>query len=294
MSAASRFHPARGELIDIGGRRMRLVRAGAPSARPIVLCESGAFGFAADWGVVQERLAKAGYRSLAYDRAGLGFSDPGPSPRDGRAVVGDLETLLARAGEPGPFIIVGHSMAGLFVRLFAGRNPDKVVGLVLVDAVTPEASDIAAAARVIDAFGQATRLWSRSAELGLLRPLSPLFGDRIGLTGEAGQEKRRCFAEGAHNRVASDEVRAWPSTAAQARAAGPYDPDWPIAVVTAGAERGRAGLKALQAAPARGSRHGHVEHVTGSSHANLLGKAFADPIVRGVEHVLAASRVGAA
>ena len=292
--SASRFHPVRGDLIDIGGRRLRLVRAGEPSARPVVLCESGAFGFAADWGVVQERLAAAGFRSLAYDRAGLGFSDPGPSPRDGRAVIGDLEALLARAGEIGPFILVGHSMAGLFVRLFAGRNPDKVVGLVLVDAVTPEASEIAAASRVIDAFGQATRLWSRSAELGLLRPLAPLFGDRIGLTGEAQDEKRRHFAEGGHNRVASEEVRAWPSTAAQARAAGPYRPDWPVAVVTAGEERGRARLKAVQAAPAHGSRHGHVEHVTGSNHANLLGKAFADPIVRGVEHVLAAAGLAAA
>lgn len=268
---------------------MRLVRAGPAGARPAVLCESGAFGFAADWGVVQERLAQAGFRSLAYDRAGLGYSDPGPEPRDGRAIVDDLETLLARAGEAGPFIIVGHSMAGLFVRLFASRNPEKVVGVVLVDAVTPEASDIAVAERAIKAFGEASRFWSRGAELGLLRPLSPMFGDRIGLTGAASQEKRRMFAEGAHNRTASNEVRTWPVTAAQARDAGTYDPAWPVAVITAGDERGRIRIKALQSAPALASSQGYVEHVAGSNHANLLGKAFAEPIVRGVVHVLNAS-----
>ena len=286
MPATARFHPARGELIDVGGRRLRVVRAGPSTPQPLVLCESGAFGFAADWGVVQDRLAAAGFRSLAYDRAGMGYSDPGPAPRDGAAIVGDLEILLERAGEPGPYILVGHSMAGLFVRLFAARNPHKVAGVVLVDAVTPEASDIAAAERAIHAFGQATRFWSRSAELGLLRPLAPLFGDRIGLTGEAQKEKRRQFAAGEHNRVASNEVLAWPATAAQAQAAGRYDPSWPVAVITAGGERGRQGLKAIQTAPALASRHGHVEHVQGSNHANLLGKAFADPIVRGVRHVL--------
>ena len=82
----------RGEFIDVGGRALRAVRAGPPSG-PLIVLEHGAFGCAADWAVVQERLAAKGFRSLAYDRAGLGHSDPGPQPRDGRAV--DCDRLEA-------------------------------------------------------------------------------------------------------------------------------------------------------------------------------------------------------
>src|SRR5690606_37432611 len=132
------FHPSRGRLVDIGGRRLRANLAGPASARPLVVLEAGSFGCAADWAVVQERLAAKGLRSLAYDRAGLGFSDPGPSPRDGRAVSSDLEALLAALDETGPLVTVGHSMAGLMLRVFATRNRERVRGVVLVDAVTPE------------------------------------------------------------------------------------------------------------------------------------------------------------
>src|SRR5690349_18763734 len=86
----------RGEFVDVGGgRRLRIVRAGpAESPRPTVVLEHGAFGCASDWQVVQDRLAAKGLRSVAYDRAGLGHSDPGPRPRDGAAITGDLAALL--------------------------------------------------------------------------------------------------------------------------------------------------------------------------------------------------------
>ena len=119
--------PARGERFSIGDdRRLRAVRAGpARSDRPLVVLEAGAFGFSADWAAVQARLADQGVRSLAYDRAGLGYSDPGPEPRDSLAIAVDLERLLASIGETGPLILCGHSMAGLHVRLFAARNPGR-------------------------------------------------------------------------------------------------------------------------------------------------------------------------
>ena len=91
-----RFHSTRGELIDIGGRRMRAVRAGPASERPTIVLEAGSFGCAADWAVVQDRLAAKGLASIAYDRAGLGFSDPGHEPRDGQAIAADLEAMLER------------------------------------------------------------------------------------------------------------------------------------------------------------------------------------------------------
>src|SRR3954451_13301556 len=85
----------RGEFVDVGGRALRVVRAGPRgSGRPTIVLEHGGFRCASDWAVGQEKLAAKGLASLAYDRAGLGHSEPGPEPRDGRAIVADLSALL--------------------------------------------------------------------------------------------------------------------------------------------------------------------------------------------------------
>jgi pimeloyl-ACP methyl ester carboxylesterase len=286
-AGGSRLRPGRGEFVEIGGRRLRLVRAGPATGRPLIVLECGAFGCAADWAVVQERLAAKGLRSLAYDRAGLGYSDPGPAPRDGEAVVADLAALLAAAGEGGPLVLAGHSMGGLFVRLFARRFPERVRGVVLVDAVMPELMDTRLLAGAVHTYRGAMRLVGLGADAGFMRPVALVIGDMIGLTGDAAVEKRRIYGSRVHTRWAAEEVRRWPQTSIQAREAGPFDPGLPVAVVTAGSERRRRRLKAIQSAPALASRHGYVDHVTESNHANLLGVRFADPIVRGVEHVLA-------
>ncbi len=83
--------PPRGEFIDIGGRKLRIVREGPGGTEPLVVLEAGAFGLASDWAEVQARLQAQGVQSCAYDRAGMGYSDPGPEPRDGIAVAKDLE-----------------------------------------------------------------------------------------------------------------------------------------------------------------------------------------------------------
>ncbi|WP_374472255.1 alpha/beta fold hydrolase [Phenylobacterium sp.] len=272
--------------MDIGGRSLRVVRAGPAGAEaPLILLEHGAFGCAADWAVVQDRLAARGLRSLAYDRAGLGHSDPGPAPRDGRAIVADAEALLAAVGETGPLVAVGHSMGGLMVRLLALTRPERVVGLVLVDAMTPDVIRLPASRHAIGSFARVLRLAGVGAQLGLMRPISLITGNLIGLTGEAAVEKRRIHGSAPHARGSADEVANWPATSAQA-GADELPPELPVAVVTAGDERRRPWLKRLQTLPAQASRHGYVEHVAGSTHASVLGRRFADPVVRGVEHVL--------
>jgi pimeloyl-ACP methyl ester carboxylesterase len=276
----------RGEMIDIGGRRLRLVRAGPASDQPTILLESGSFGCAADWAEVQARLTALGLHSLAYDRAGLGLSDPGPKPRDGRAVCDDLDALLAAAGETGPFILAGHSMAGLSVRLFTARRPGDVKGVVLVDATTPESMAAPMVAKAVHAYRRATRLLGWGSRTGVMLPVSLVIGDMIGLNGEARAEKRRIYASQVHARWSAEEVQHWPATAQHCVEAGAFAPDLPVAVITAGAEHKARGLKVLQAAPAEASDHGYVEHVEGSNHASLLGKRYADAVVRGVEHVL--------
>jgi pimeloyl-ACP methyl ester carboxylesterase len=295
MAAAGQPAP-RGTMIDIGeGRKLRLVCEGPVGDRPVIWLEAGAFGFAADWGATQAALTAAGWRSCAYDRAGMGFSPPGPAPRDGLAVVGDFEKLVAASGEKGPFILVGHSMAGLRLREYAGRNPGQVAGLVLVDAATADASMSDAARPFIKAFTAASRWAARGASIGLFKPLvyTPL-GDKIGLPPAAKAEKRWAFANGRHNRTAAQEVALWPQAADQAAAEPAYDAAWPVAVVTAGPVKGRETWKAMQVAPATASRHGYVDHVEAATHTRLLGTAFAGHIVKAVAFVAQAATAGQA
>lgn len=288
MSALAGAPPMRGRMIDIGdGRHMRIVCEGPPvGAGPTVLFEAGAFGFAADWGAVQRRLAERGERSCAYDRAGLGYSDPGPEPRDSLHIVSDLEKLLAAANEKGPFILVGHSMAGLHTRLFAVRNPDKIVGVVLVDATTPEAMDVKLVRDFVGHFDKLSQLAAWGASAGLYKPLvATWFGDKIGLPPDVKVEKRWAFASARHNRWAAAEVKQWQASAEESRAAGAFAPALPVAVVTAGSGAGRAGWKDVQAVPARQSRDGYYENVPEASHASLLGLDHADAIVKAIDHV---------
>jgi pimeloyl-ACP methyl ester carboxylesterase len=280
--------PPHGEMIDIGGRRLHLVRAGLPPTLPTILLEAGSFGFSADWSVVQAQLARRGLASLAYDRAGLGHSDPGPAPRDGLAVAQDLERLLAVVAPFGPIVYVGHSMAGLHAYLFAGRNPERIAGLVLVDAVTPMAAADPTVRRMTAHYVRFSKAAAWAAAAGLVRPFAPL-GDTIGLTREGAALKRWAFAHAAHNRAAADEVVQWDAAAEQALAMGPLDPDWPVAVVTAGPGALPPSRRALMDAPALASRHGLRTHVAAANHASLLGRDHADAVVRAIEHVCARS-----
>jgi pimeloyl-ACP methyl ester carboxylesterase len=291
MSAAEAMTGPRGRMVEIeAGRRLRVVVAGPEAAtRPLVVLEAGSFGFSADWAAAQALLAAEGLRSLAYDRAGLGQSDPGPAPRDSQAIVRDLEALLAALGESGPYIVCGHSMAGLHIRLFADRNAGQVRGVVLVDAVMPEAMDHPVAAHLVDQFNNLSKLAAWGASVGLQRPLAGAFGDAIGLPAAAKAEKREAFGHAGHNRWAAAEVDAWHASAAQARAVA-FDPDWPLAVVLTGDGRAAGARHALQTAPAAASRHGVVVYAPGANHASLLGERHAGHIVRAVLATLAAAK----
>lgn len=275
------FQPS-GRMVDIGGRALRLVCEGPRSDQPTVWMEAGAFGLAADWAAVQARLAALGIRSCAYDRAGLGFSDPGPGPRDSAAIVGDMERLIAASGEPGPFILAAHSMAGLHVRLFAARNPEYVAGLVLVEATTPEQIGTQGTGRFLAVFTGISRAAAVAGTLGLTKPFFAL-GDGIGLPAQGAAEKRRAFVSGRHARVAAAEVELWTKSAEEGRSSAPYDPQWPVAVITAGEP---APPTSARRAPEKASRAGYYEGVAGAQHATVLGLTHGDAVVRGVRHVL--------
>lgn len=117
--------------IPIGeGKSLRLFCEGKGS--PTVILESGAGARMVAWRKVQPVLARR-YRVCAYNRAGIDGSPLGPMPRDAMAIVTDLEKLVTQARLRPPYILVGHSLGGLTMRLFARRNLDRTAGIVLVD-----------------------------------------------------------------------------------------------------------------------------------------------------------------
>jgi pimeloyl-ACP methyl ester carboxylesterase len=124
--------PPPGKLVDIGGRRLHILCEGTGS--PTVVLEAGAGAFAIDWTLVQPRIGRL-TRTCSYDRARYGWSDPSPSAEMPANVVRDLHALLDAAGERPPFVMVGHSMGGIYVRIFELRYPSEVAGLVLIDPV---------------------------------------------------------------------------------------------------------------------------------------------------------------
>jgi pimeloyl-ACP methyl ester carboxylesterase len=130
-----RAYPAPGLLVDAGGHRLHLNCAGQGS--PTVILESGLANRSADWDIVQPQIAAA-TRVCSYDRAGIGWSDSGPEPRDPWRIVTELHHLLQTANVPAPYVLTGHSFGGLYARMFAARYPEEVVGMVLVDSSHPD------------------------------------------------------------------------------------------------------------------------------------------------------------
>jgi pimeloyl-ACP methyl ester carboxylesterase len=127
----ARRYPVPGQLVDVGGERLHIQCVGTGS--PTVVLDAGLGGSSLDWSLVQSELGSS-TRVCAYDRAGMGWSDPSPYPRTPRQIADELHTLLTNAGIAGPYVLVGHSLAGKNVRLFALTHPDQVAGMVLVDA----------------------------------------------------------------------------------------------------------------------------------------------------------------
>src|SRR5690349_3053542 len=105
----ARRYPAPGQLVDVGGFRLHINCVGTGS--PTVVLDAGLGGSSLDWNLVQAELGRI-TRVCAYDRAGMGWSDPSPQPRTPGQIGRELHTLLTNAGIAGPYVLVGHSLAG--------------------------------------------------------------------------------------------------------------------------------------------------------------------------------------
>lgn len=152
-----RFNTMFGKLIDVGGRVMHIDCTG--EAAPTVILDSGLGDTYDSWRKVQPAIAKFA-RVCSYDRSGLGYSDPSSQPRTSKVMAAELHGLLHAAGVDPPYVLVGHSMGGYDVRLYASLYPDEVVGMVLVDASHPDQeSHFPAGVKKMEGT------WQRDAEL---------------------------------------------------------------------------------------------------------------------------------
>jgi pimeloyl-ACP methyl ester carboxylesterase len=129
-------YPPPGQMVDVGGYRLHINCIGTGS--PTVVIDAGLGDWSTMWGYVQNDVAKT-TRICTYDRAGLGWSEAGPLPRDAMQFAKELHTLLQNAAITGPYVLVGHSMGGLTVRVFAHEYPSEVAGIVLIDSMSPAA-----------------------------------------------------------------------------------------------------------------------------------------------------------
>lgn len=184
--------PPPGHLVDIGGHRLHLWCTG--DGAPAVILDNGLGGSSAGWGFVQPEVARI-TRVCSYDRAGMGYSDPGPSPRTARRISSELAELLARSGIAGPVVLVGASIAGFDIRVFASDHRERAAGLVLVDAShEDDAHDVPRMARFVPLL----------STIGVFR----LFGVSFGQSIEALAPSVRQFAQATRFRAAGYQAAA--------------------------------------------------------------------------------------
>ncbi|HZZ37274.1 MAG TPA: alpha/beta hydrolase [Caulobacteraceae bacterium] len=256
-ASAARTFPAPGRMVDVGGRRLQLDCRGAGA--PVVVFESGldSLGSLA-WSAVQDEVAKT-TRACAYSRAGVMWSDPAQGPFSSARVADDLHKALAAAGEPPPYVMVGHSLGGPYLLTFTRRHGNEVAGLIFVDASHPDqlARLHAAIGRDVDQGEALAKTADALAWTGVLRLAAPKetvlpAHSPAAMAGPA----LALFPASLHATVG--EMKGLGPTlaaAGQARRLGAHPlGDRPLVVLTHGEPFPPQALKQLKITPAEGAR----------------------------------------
>jgi pimeloyl-ACP methyl ester carboxylesterase len=220
-----------GQLVDVGGHRLYLSCTGSGS--PTVVLESGASESSAYWGWIAPAVAHD-TRVCVYDRAGRGFSEPAPSPRDGVGAAIDLHTLLERAHVAGPYVLVGHSSGGPYVQVFAARYPDQVAGMVLLDGQPRDAlTKLPGFPAFLNTYRTVSALFPSVARLGVFRLVA--MSSAGSLPAQAREAERATQSSAELARSTRDEFAELQTALEQAQALTSLG-DRPLIVVTAAKE----------------------------------------------------------
>jgi pimeloyl-ACP methyl ester carboxylesterase len=268
VSRARHDDPAPGALYDVGGHRLHIDCAGTGS--PTVVLQSGLGGMSVLWSRIAEQAGRT-TRVCAYDRAGQGWSDDVDAPQDGIAIAEDLHTLLERAGEDGPYVLVGHSAGGVYSMIYADRYPDQVAGMVLLDSMSPD--------EFTDLPGFAAEQSMMRRGLGVLPSLTRLGLGRVlptsawsSLPEPAASQVQAFSASPRGMRNMRDEQSNYPKVFAQAQALTSLDAK-PLVVLSATESVRKHGEWVdLQTRLAELSTNGQLR-IADSSHAGLIDDA---------------------
>lgn len=231
-AADAKAYPPPGELVDVGGHRLHIHCTGTGS--PTVVIEAGLGDWSTGWGFVQPEVAKT-TRVCTYDRAGWGWSEAGPLPRDAAHFAEELHTLLKNANIPGPYVMVGHSLGGLTVRVFVHDYASEVAGVVLIDSMTPQqfAQSPTGIQPQVDAQSRPFNPLVLSGRLGIVRLLANI--KPLGILPAAPPNAEAYHARGVRPQniqALIDDSRGMPAAGMQASAVKSFG-GLPLIVLTA-------------------------------------------------------------
>jgi pimeloyl-ACP methyl ester carboxylesterase len=281
------IYTAPGTTYDVGGHRLHLDCRG--TGGPTVVLQNGLGEISASWIRITEKVART-TRVCAYDRAGQGWSEDAESPQDGLGAAQDLHTLLARAHEAGPFVLVGHSTGGAYAMIYAARYPQQIAGLVLLDSSSPEQlTRIPSFAGQYAVTRRLVALLPTLARLGLGRVVAASAAPALPAP-EADQVRAlTATARGARN--VRDEQSVIPQLFKQAQALTTFHAK-PLAVVTASESLKTGGWAGAQQQLAALSTN-RIHRVSDSTHTGLLEAQHGSAdSVRAINDVIASVRTG--
>jgi len=264
-----RRYPPPGLLVSVDGHPMHLQVRAPDSGGPTVVLEAGMGSFSPNWYWVQEELAPT-IRSVAYDRAGLGWSRRSRRQRDAQTIAIELRDALRTAGIAPPYVLAGHSFGGLPVRAFADLYPELTAGLVLVDASHPDQWvrwPTPHADRILEV---SQRIFGWLGWFGVLRALNLARGIAAGLPASQAAELRAAAALPGYAATEAAQIRSWSVSREQVNAAAPLG-DLPLAVLAVSDQPvGGELLTALQRELAELTENASIEVVQGASHESLV------------------------
>jgi pimeloyl-ACP methyl ester carboxylesterase len=232
-AADVRAYPPPGQLVDVGGYRLHINCIGSGS--PTVVIDAGQGDWSASWSSwVQPEVAKT-TRVCTYDRAGMGYSEAGPLPRTAQQFAQELHTLLQRAAIPAPYVLVGHSLGGLSVRVFTHRYAMDVAGVVLIDSMSPSLAKPDTPERLPQAVAPASELsiYTLPAQVGLLRVLAGPLDLAGGFAPEVAKAYVAFSVTPRHLQTSLDEGTGMPASLAQAGMVTSFG-DMPVIVLSRG------------------------------------------------------------